>query len=224
METVEQSKRLGAVKLSRVTFRATNRDNNPATLKEPAAPLAPRGTSNVNPPPNEGSSTITEIKKPLPSISMKGLLAAQRITLQLKNRAVLRRKARARTPNRKPITIINEQVPAASANPVQRFPYSQAKELIQEFLTAKLRNVTYDPSTSADLTKNLCEDIKKMVRRVTPPRYKLICNMAIGSKNREDILMTSQCLWDSYSDNVTSCSYQNATMFCVVSVYAVYFE
>ncbi|CAI9621349.1 unnamed protein product, partial [Staurois parvus] len=109
-------------------------------------------------------------------------------------------------------------------NPPQRFPYAQVKELIQEFLTARLRNVTYDPEKSGDLTKNLCEDIKKMVRRYTPPRYKLICNMAIGSKNREDILMTSQCLWDSYSDNVTSCSYENSTMFCVVTVYAVYFE
>ncbi|CAJ0947228.1 unnamed protein product [Ranitomeya imitator] len=120
--------------------------------------------------------------------------------------------------------LIKDGVPAGSANPPQRFPYSQAKELIQDFLAAKLRNVIYDPSTSADLTKNLCEDIKKMVRRVTPPRYKLICNMAVGSKNREDILMTSQCLWDSYSDNVTSCSFQNSTMFCVVTVYAVYYE
>ncbi|XP_075038252.1 uncharacterized protein LOC142099063 [Mixophyes fleayi] len=224
MDSVSQGKRLGAVKLSRVTFRATNRDDNPTTLKEPVAPLTSRGPLSLNPPPSEGASKTTEIKRPAPAISMKGLLAAQRITRELKNRAFLRRKSRARTPNRKPTTIINEQVPAGSANPTQRFPYSQAKELIQEFLTAKLRNITYDPSTSADLTKNLCEDIKKMVRRVTPPRYKLICNMAIGSKNREDILMTSQCLWDSYSDNVTSCSYQNATMFCVVSVYAVYFE
>ncbi|XP_044158149.1 dynein light chain Tctex-type 5-B-like [Bufo gargarizans] len=224
MDTTTDSKRLGAVKLSRVTFRATNRDSDPSALKTPTAAQSSRGTSNVKPPPSEGSLKPTDTKKPTQSISLSGLLAAQRMTMRLKNQVVLRRKARARTPNRKPITIINEQVPAGSANPPQRFPYSLAKELIQEFLTAKLRNVTYDPSTSADLTKNLCEDIKKMVRRVTPPRYKLICNMAIGSKNREDILMTSQCLWDSYSDNVTSCSFQNSTMFCVATVYAVYFE
>ncbi|XP_075689146.1 dynein light chain Tctex-type protein 2B-like [Rhinoderma darwinii] len=224
MDTTSDSKRLGAVKLSRVTFRATNRDSDPTALKNPTVAQSSRGTANVKPPPSEGSSKPTETKRPTQSISMSGLLAAQRMTLRLKNQAALRRKARARTPNRKPITIINEQVPSGSANPSQRFPYSLAKELMQEFLTSKLRNLTYDPSTTADLTKNMCEDIKKMVRRVTPPRYKLICNMAIGSKNQEDILMTSQCLWDSYSDNVTSCSFQNSTMFCVVSVFAVYFE
>ncbi|KAM3914273.1 dynein light chain Tctex-type 4-like [Leptodactylus fuscus] len=224
MDTTSESKRLGAVKLSRVTFRATNRDGDPLALKTPTAAQSSRGTANVKPAPSEGAPKPTETKKPGPSISLSGLLAAQRITLRLKNQAALRRKARARTPNRKPITIINEQVPPGSANPPQRFPYALAKELIEEFLTSKLRNVTYDPSTSADLTKNLCEDIKKIVRKVTPPRYKLICNMAIGSKNREDILMTSQCLWDSYSDNVTSCSFENSTMFCVAMVYAVYTE
>ncbi|XP_077134603.1 dynein light chain Tctex-type 4-like [Ranitomeya variabilis] len=224
MDATIESKKLGAVKLSRVTFRATNRDSDPAAVKNPAVTQSSRGTSTVKPLLSEGPSKPTEPKKTTQSISLSGLLAAQRMTMRLKNQAALRRKARARTPNRKPIPIINEQVPAGSANPPQRFPYSQAKELIQDFLAAKLRNVTYDPSTSADLTKNLCEDIKKMVRRVTPPRYKLICNMAVGSKNREDVLMTSQCLWDSYSDNVTSCSFQNSTMFCVVTVYAVYYE
>nr|DBA17960.1 TPA: hypothetical protein GDO54_016263 [Pyxicephalus adspersus] len=221
---MNQSKKLAAVKLSRVTFRATSRDIDPATVKEPAGPQTSKGISNVKLSQNDGSTKPKDVKKPGPSISLRGLLAAQRITLELKNRAALRRKSRSRTPNRKPVTIINEQVPAGSANPPQRFPYAQVKELIQEFLMTRLRNVTYNPDTSGDLTKNLCEDIKKMVRRYTPPRYKLICNMAIGSKNQEDILMASQCLWDSYSDNITSCSYENSTMFCVVTVYAVYFE
>lgn len=218
------NKKLGAVKLSKVTFRATNRDVIPATVKEQADPQPSKGISNVKSSQNDGSTKPKDVKKQASTISLRGLLAAQHFTMTLKNRAALRRKSRSRTPNRKPVTIINEQVPASSANPPQRFPYAQVKELIQEFLTARLRHVTYDPDKSGDLTKNLCEDIKKMVRRYTPPRYKLICNMAIGSKNREDILMTSQCLWDSYSDNVTSCNYENSTMFCVVTVYAVYFE
>ncbi|KAM5149103.1 dynein light chain Tctex-type 4-like [Mantella aurantiaca] len=223
MDAVTLSKKLGAVKLSRVTFRATNRDVDPATVKEPVGPQTSKSIPNVKPSQTDGSTKPKDVKKPTTSISLRGLLAAQRLTRELKSRA-LRKRSRSRTPNRKPVTIINEQVPATSANPPQRFPYEQVKELIQEFLAARLRNVTYNPDTSGDLTKNLCEDMKKMVRRYTPPRYKLICNMAIGSKNREDILMTSQCLWDSYSDNVTSCSYENSTMFCVVTVYAVYFE
>ncbi|KAM9324703.1 dynein light chain Tctex-type 4-like [Gastrophryne carolinensis] len=224
MDTTSQSKRLGAVKLSRVTFRATNRDSDPAPLKESTGSMTTKGISIVKPVQSEGPFKQKDMKKPAPSISMRGLLAAHRISMELKNRAALRRKTRSRTPNRKPITIVNEQVPSGSANPKQRFPYELVKDLIQDFLTARLRNITYDPNTSGELTRNLCEDVKKMVRRHTPPRYKLICNLAFGSKDQEDILVTSQCLWDSYSDNFTSCSYQNTSMFCVVTVYAVYFE
>ncbi|XP_068098521.1 dynein light chain Tctex-type protein 2B-like [Hyperolius riggenbachi] len=224
MDATNQSKKLAAVKLSRVTFKATNRDVEAATVKEPAGTLISRGVPNVKSPPNEASSKVKDVKKAPPPISLRGLLACQRFGMELKSRVALKRRSRSRTPNRKPIPIINEQVPAGSANPAQRFPYGQVKELIQDFLTARLKNVTYNPETSGDLTKGLCEDIKKMVRRYAPPRYKLICNLAIGSKGREDILMASQCLWDSYSDNVTSCSYQNLSMFCVVTVYAVYCE
>uniref|UniRef100_A0A6I8RM07 Tctex1 domain-containing protein 1 n=1 Tax=Xenopus tropicalis TaxID=8364 RepID=A0A6I8RM07_XENTR len=224
-------KKLGEIKLSRVTFRASSRpqkDNvtqkEVSTLPSLVCPLAPRAVATLKPQQGEGAQKAADTRESASPISLKGLLAAQRITRELKNRAALRRKTRVRTQNCSPITIINEQTPANSANPAHRFPNAHVKELIEEFLATKLKNESYDPSTCAALTKDLCEDIKKIVRRVTPPRYKLICSMAIGSKDREDIMVTSQCLWDSYSDNVTSCSYQNRTLFCVVLVYAVYFE
>ncbi|XP_053326299.1 dynein light chain Tctex-type protein 2B-like [Spea bombifrons] len=210
---MDHSRKLGDVKLSQVTFRATIRDRDTAKAKDSA------GTKGMPVKPQQ-----SDTKQPTSSISLKGLLTAQRITRELKNRAALRRKTRVRAQQRKAVTIINEQVPASSANPKQKFPYAQAKELIDEFLASRLRDVTYDPDTCASLTKDLCEEAKRIVRRLTPPRYKLICNMAIGSKHREDVTVTSQCLWDSHSDNVTSCSYENRTLFCVVLVYAVYFE
>ncbi|KAM4722918.1 uncharacterized protein WCC33_009103 [Rhinophrynus dorsalis] len=221
---MNESRKLGEVKLSRVTFRATNRQHDSKTQKESTGSLPSRGIPSLKAQQAEGPQKTTETKQSIPSISLKGLLAAQRITRELKNRAALRRKSRVRTQHSKPITIINEQVPVSSANPKHKFPYAQVKELIGEFLVTKLRNESYDPATCANLTKDLCEDIKRMVRKVTPPRYKLICNMAIGSKHREDVMVTSQCLWDSYSDNVISCTYENHTLFCVVLVYAVYFE
>ncbi|KAM8930172.1 dynein light chain Tctex-type protein 2B-like [Pelodytes ibericus] len=216
--------KLGDVRLSRVTFRAAVRDHDIKTAKESSGSMMHRGIQTVKSLQDEGSPKIQDTKQAVPSISLKGLLTAQRITRELKNRAALRRKTRAWTQHRRSVAIINEQVPSNSANPKQKFPYAQAKELINEFLATKLQEVTYDPGTCAHLTKDLCDDIKRMVHRLTPPRYKLICNMAIGSKHREDVMVTSQCLWDSHSDNVTSCSYENPTLFCVVLVYAVYFE
>uniref|UniRef100_A0A8C5R761 Uncharacterized protein n=2 Tax=Leptobrachium leishanense TaxID=445787 RepID=A0A8C5R761_9ANUR len=217
-------RKLGDVKLSRVTFRATSKNPNASTVTEPPSALTSREISTVKSQEDGVSQKTPDTKQPAPTISLKGLLAAQRITRELKNRATLRRKARVRTLHRRPVTIINEQISDTQANPKQRFPHEQAKELIGEFLETKLRDMTYDPGACAHLTQDLCEDIKRMVRRLAPPRYKLICSMAIGSKSREDVIVTSQCLWDSHSDNVTSCSYENRTLFCVVLVYTVYFE
>ncbi|OCT82762.1 dynein light chain Tctex-type 5-A-like [Xenopus laevis] len=218
-------KKPGEIKLSRVTFRTSSRQQQEnAMQKESTGPLASRAIPSLKSQHGEGAKNVADIRQSGSPISLKGLLAAQRLTRELKNRAALRRKTRVRTQNCTPIAIINEQTPVNSANPARRFPNTHVKELIEEFLATKLKNEPYDACTCASLTKDLCEDIKKLVRRVTPPRYKLICSMAIGSKHQEDIMVTSQCLWDSYSDNVTSCSFQNRTLFCVVLVYAVYFE
>ncbi|XP_063283324.1 dynein light chain Tctex-type protein 2B-like [Pelobates fuscus] len=218
------SKKLGDMKLSKVTFQATTKDRDATRAKESPGSLASRGIPVVKSQQDDKTQKTANTKQSQPPISLKGLLTAQRITRELKNRAALRRKTRARTQHRRSVVIINEQAPDTSANPSQKFPHTQAKELIDEFLDTKLRDVIYDPDSCAHLTKDLCEDIKRMVRRLTPPRYKLICNMAIGSKSQEDVIVTSQCLWDSHSDNVTSCSYENRTLFCVVLVYTVYFE
>ncbi|MEE6495623.1 hypothetical protein FKM82_002099 [Ascaphus truei] len=212
------------VKLSQVTFRVTNKEHDTPKSKESSG--SPTSGGMLPPKSQQGKVTpkTTEAKSSAPTISLRGLLAAQRITRELKNRAAFRSKPRFRAQHSRPITIINDQVPVCSANPPQRFPYGSVKDLIGEFLGEKLSDVSYEPSTCADLTKDLCEDIKRMVKSVTPPRYKLICSITIGSKDRDDIVVTSQCLWDSHSDNVTSYSYQNHTLFCVVLVYAVYCE
>ncbi|KAG8436870.1 hypothetical protein GDO86_007816 [Hymenochirus boettgeri] len=218
-------KKLGDIKLSRVTFRASSsKQSDTVTQKDSTGYLTPRAVPSLKPPSGDGAQKTTDGRHSASSFSLKGLLAAQRLTRELKNRAALRRKSRGRMQHSNPITIIREQVHVNSANPACKFPNGQVKELISEFLATKLKNVSYNPSICSILTKDLCEDIKRLVRRVTPPRYKLICSMAIGSKDQEDITVTSQCLWDSYSDNVTTCNYENRTMFCVALVYAVYFE
>uniref|UniRef100_H3A9U4 Tctex1 domain containing 1 n=1 Tax=Latimeria chalumnae TaxID=7897 RepID=H3A9U4_LATCH len=116
------------------------------------------------------------------------------------------------------------KVPLWSAKPKERFPYAKADKLMREYLPVKLANVSYDPASCSNITRDLSEEIKAMVKKVTPPRYKLICNVTIGKKDNEDLVVASRCLWDPYADNFVSQSYENHTLFCVVMVYAVYFE
>uniref|UniRef100_A0A8C0IV67 Uncharacterized protein n=1 Tax=Chelonoidis abingdonii TaxID=106734 RepID=A0A8C0IV67_CHEAB len=102
-----------------------------------------------------------------------------------------------------------------------------ADELLREYLPTKLANVTYEPTKFASLTIALSKEIRHLVKQVTPPWYKLVVNVTIGNKSKDetvDIVVTSQCLWDPHSDNFTSSQYVNETLFCVVLVHAVYFE
>ncbi|XP_019387015.1 PREDICTED: tctex1 domain-containing protein 1-like [Crocodylus porosus] len=161
------------------------------------------------------------------SISLRGILAAQKFSKEFKNRTAAQSQSRLQVSHLKPITIINEQIPDSAANPKEKFSCAKAEELIREYLPAKLARVTYEPEKGASLSTAVSEEIKRLVKTVTPPRYKLIVNVTIGNNDKDktaDIMVTSQCLWDPHSDSFTSSQYMNPTLFCVVLVHAVYFE
>ncbi|XP_078529571.1 dynein light chain Tctex-type protein 2B-like [Lissotriton helveticus] len=204
-------------KMSKVTFQEISKDDREP--KQTAGSLV-AGIKSA-PQFQAGNGSATRTGNPDVGFSLKGLLAAKRLTKELKIRAT---RPRLRIHHRKPVTIINDQVPVGSAIPKEKFPCAEVKRLIGEYLPSRLSAVSYDPATCATLTTQLCDAIKNMVKQATPPRYKLICSVTIGSNDSEDIMVTSQCLWDPHSDNFTSCSYVNKTMFCVVAVYAVYVE
>ncbi|KAJ6662502.1 hypothetical protein lerEdw1_011638, partial [Lerista edwardsae] len=172
---------------------------------------------------------VLEGKNPTPAaaVSLRSLLATQRLAKEFKIRTNMKSKARCQSYHCMPVAIENEQIPDSSAKPREKFSYAQAQELIKEYLPARLAHVTYEAGKCASLTTALSDEIRHMVKKLIPPRYKLIVNVVTGSKNKEDttdIIVTSQCLWDPHSDNFTSSRYANQTLFCVVLVYAVYFE
>ncbi|XP_041446416.1 uncharacterized protein LOC121403058 isoform X2 [Xenopus laevis] len=113
-------KKLGEIKLSRVTFRASSRPQQENALQKSTDPLASRAIPAVKPQQGEGAQKAADTRQSGSTISLKGLLAAQRLTRELKNRVALRRKTRARTQNCSPITIINEQVSECSCEGANR--------------------------------------------------------------------------------------------------------
>ncbi|XP_065265205.1 dynein light chain Tctex-type 5-like [Emys orbicularis] len=213
----------------KVTFNAAGREERAVSKSKPS-PGAPAAGGYSPSKLQMGIETTraseATTSKPA-SISLRGLLAAQRLTKEFKNRATMKNKSRLQISCHKPITIINEKIPVSSAIPKEKFSCGRAEELLREYLPTKLANVTYEPAKCASLTIALSEEIKHLVKQVTPPRYKLVVNVTIGNKSKDetvDIVVTSQCLWDPHSDNFTSSQYVNETLFCVVLVHAVYFE
>ncbi|XP_053102058.1 dynein light chain Tctex-type 5-like [Hemicordylus capensis] len=161
------------------------------------------------------------------AVSLSSLLTAQRFAKEFKIRTSTKSKARCQAYHCMSTTTENEQIPDSSAKPQEKFSCAQAEKLIEEYLSAKLADVTYEPVKCGSLIKALSDEIRHMFKKFIPPRYKLIINLVIGSRNKEDttdIVVTSQCLWDPHSDNFASSQYINQTLFCVVLVHAVYFE
>lgn len=105
-----------------------------------------------------------------------------------------------------------------------KFPCIQVQELIQAHLLYKLAGVAYHPVQCACLATVLSAETWDLAKTVTPPRYKLVCSVSIGSKGQDDVIVSCQSLWDPYADSFATSLYMNSTLFCVALVHAIYLE
>lgn len=102
--------------------------------------------------------------------------------------------------------ISSPQVPIGSAQPSKRFPYTLISNMIQDFLSSRLKGLHYDAPHEGILAKVLSDEVKSQVRAVCPARYKLVCIVTLGQLELEGqqgdggLLLASRCLWDPYTD------------------------
>ncbi|KAI1889247.1 hypothetical protein AGOR_G00177180 [Albula goreensis] len=203
------------------------------TVKAPSRHTMERSSTAVKEVPMAGPQlTRRPSKPPLDRtqergvISLKGLLAAQRFSKGLQERVALKRAAQKglRAPTLKPVILVKEKIPAGSAQPSEHFPCAHVNLLLQRFLSSRLEGAIYDASCSNQLVQKLSEDLKRLVRAVCPPRYKLVCMLTLGQAESEGAILASRCLWDPHSDTFTSYSYKSPHVFCTAVVFAVYCE
>lgn len=115
--------------------------------------------------------------------------------------------------------------PTYRTEPSSKLPAQKCKVLIQDFLAKNLRNISYDSIDCADLSTTISEDIKEMVKqKCLPERYKCIVYTVLGQKLGQGMQFASLCAWNEDHDNQVSCSIQNETMFCSVTLFAVYYD
>ncbi|KAM4675583.1 dynein light chain Tctex-type protein 2B-like [Discoglossus pictus] len=153
------------------------------------------------------------------SWSLTGLLAAQRITKNLKERRAL--KGGKKTQGTE---IVGIQPPSFASRPSEKVQVTVIQRILENFLPDRLAEVTYDPAQVPSLVKEISEEVRSLVKQILPPRYKALCVVTLGEREQEDITVVSRCLWDPHADNYAAHVYQNSRIFCVVAVYAVYFE
>ncbi len=107
--------------------------------------------------------------------------------------------------------------------PRRPFPYSKGNKIINRILSS-LEEVEYCPEKCAKLAVDLCDQIRKQVKLVSSPRYKLAIIVHLGQKDDQGLFMGSRCLWNVDFDSFSSATYVNSTLFAIGIVFACYFE
>ena len=72
---------------------------------------------------------------------------------------------------------------------------------------------------------DLSAQISTIVREESPQHYKHVINVMIGSiAEKPSIYLGSRCLWNEVTDSFTSIRFNNQTLYCVVLVYALFYQ
>ena len=108
--------------------------------------------------------------------------------------------------------------------PKVKFQASKVKEIIEDVLKNQLKDESYDPKSSRQFVKTLCEIIKGRVKELKYERYKIVVMVTIGQLNDQGVRMGSRCCWDAALDTFATGSFKNKSLFAVGTVWGVYYE
>eukprot|EP00341_Mesodinium_pulex_P015532 CAMPEP_0116925832 /NCGR_PEP_ID=MMETSP0467-20121206/24355_1 /TAXON_ID=283647 /ORGANISM="Mesodinium pulex, Strain SPMC105" /LENGTH=134 /DNA_ID=CAMNT_0004604955 /DNA_START=31 /DNA_END=435 /DNA_ORIENTATION=+ len=105
----------------------------------------------------------------------------------------------------------------------ERFYPSVAKKIAEEVVNAELHDMEYDEEDAKAWSLSIGDKVRDALRKnMTIPRYKIIVQSTVGQLRDQGIRVASRCLWDVSTDNYTSVSYTNQTLFCNVLIFALY--
>lgn len=105
-----------------------------------------------------------------------------------------------------------------------RFNAFQTQQVLESILSSYLGDAKYNPANSGQLVQNLSDLIRNRAKELTPPRYKLVCNVFLGQQANQGLQISSRSLWDAENDNFASATFANSYLFAVATVHGLYFE
>ena len=119
---------------------------------------------------------------------------------------------------------------AASVRPavIDAFPAGQVKAIARDVLTTRLApssGATSGTATveySSDLAKHIADEVKRRVRDLKVPRYKVFVTATVGEQRGEGAHAAARCLWDTVTDTTVSESVITDALWGTVAVFGVY--
>ena len=158
---------------------------------------------------------------PTPALGLKSLLMVKRKMKGWKQS----RMSRVSLGSRGKPPVAMENTFKMSPDDVTKFNYVKVKAAMEAGVRFFVNDKTkYEPKKCAQVSKIMAEDIKGRIKDLNFKRYKVVCNVVMGQVSGQAMEVASRCVWDNNSDNFVSYTFQNSSIFCIVSVYGVYFE
>ncbi|KAM9000539.1 tctex1 domain-containing protein 4 isoform X2 [Sarcophilus harrisii] len=108
--------------------------------------------------------------------------------------------------------------------PGARWEAELVRRALEAALTGALTGARYPAGGAGALARGLCELVRKRVRELLPPRYKLVCSVVVGQRAGQGVLVASRALWDPASDGHASACACAASLFAVAVVHGLYSE
>ena len=96
----------------------------------------------------------------------------------------------------------------------EKFRANEVIKTVKALLDERLKGKKYDSNESAQLSKELCTEIKEKVKEIGAPRHKLVVQVTIGEVQGQGVRIASRCLWDVETDNHASAYYTNPHLYC----------
>lgn len=111
-------------------------------------------------------------------------------------------------------------------DPPLKLQLRECEALINSYLSETLNNARYDPETCRELSCEMSETIKTRVKKagLLPPRYKCVVYVVLGEMKDQGVSVSSESAWDKTTDNYVAANFQNNSIFCAATMFAVYME
>ncbi|XP_002126008.2 uncharacterized protein LOC100177826 [Ciona intestinalis] len=119
-----------------------------------------------------------------------------------------------------------EMEPTYKMTPDEKPSMVKCKKIVDDYLQKRLKGIEYDSLQDVcQLSRSISDEIRNEIKdKAWKNRYKCVVYVTLGQKLDQAVMVSSLCSWDPRSDSYVSCNFQNSSLFCSVSVFAVYFE
>ncbi|XP_071800344.1 dynein light chain Tctex-type 5-A-like [Asterias amurensis] len=97
-------------------------------------------------------------------------------------------------------------------------------DIFEEMIPERLDKMRYDATLCKVQAKLLAGDIQEKVKDLCIERYKLITVVNIGEIQQQAVRVCSRGIWDVEVDSFVTYRYQNPSMYCVATIFGIYYE